>query len=114
LADFVIAGLAGITGVRVYAPAQPENRTGVVALNIDGLDANEAAEALDRDFGIACRAGLHCAPLAHRSLGTQLSGAVRFSFGPFSTEPDAERACEAVTALSRRAAPVPGGRVAKL
>jgi cysteine desulfurase family protein len=114
LADFAITRLEGISGVRVYAPARPENRTGAVALNIGGLDANAAAETLDRDFGIACRAGLHCAPLAHRSLGTELSGAIRFSFGAFSTGRDAEIACEAVKALSRRAAALPGGRVAKL
>lgn len=105
LANFVIAGLERINGVRIYRPACPEDRTGVVAFNVDGLDANAAAERLDRDFGIACRAGLHCAPLAHRSLGTGLAGAVRFSFGALSAKRDVELACAAVRALARRAAP---------
>jgi cysteine desulfurase family protein len=107
LALSVIANLAGMSGVRVYPPALPGHTTGVVAWNIESLDANAAAEALDRDFDIACRSGLHCAPLAHRSLGTGISGAVRFSFGPFSTIRDAETACHAVREMSRRAVAAP-------
>ena len=58
---------------------------------------------LDGDYGIAVRAGLHCAPLVHEDLGTIEKGAVRFSLGPFTTEADIERALDAMAAIARRA-----------
>ncbi|MBQ4087940.1 MAG: aminotransferase class V-fold PLP-dependent enzyme [Clostridia bacterium] len=77
------------------------NKTAISAINICGLDANTAAELLDTRYGICVRSGLHCAPLAHKTLGTAGTGAIRFSFGLFNTEREISRAIDAVYALSR-------------
>jgi selenocysteine lyase/cysteine desulfurase len=74
---------------------------GIVSLNIDGIDAAVAADRLARDYGIAVRAGAHCAPLIHRHYGTD--SMVRFSFGWENTREDALACAEAVRALAREA-----------
>ena len=85
-------------GVTLYGSS---HKTAISAINIQGLDAAVAAELLDERYGICVRSGLHCAPLAHQTLGTYETGAIRFSFGVFNTEQDVLRAIDAVYALSR-------------
>ena len=51
---------------------------------------------LEQEYGIMTRVGLHCAPLAHKSLGTFPEGTVRFSIGPFNTEEEIDTAIEAI------------------
>ena len=75
-------------------------QTGVLSLSIDGMDCETAAERLGRR-GVAVRAGLHCAPLAHRTAGTLERGTVRLSASPFTTEREAETAARAVRSLLR-------------
>ena len=75
-------------------------QTGVLSLSIDGMDCETAAERLGRQ-GVAVRAGLHCAPLAHRTAGTLERGTVRLSASPFTTEREAETAARAVRSLLR-------------
>jgi selenocysteine lyase/cysteine desulfurase len=65
------------------------------------MEPDQVSTILDGDFGIATRAGLHCAPLAHETLGTSPRGAVRFSLGAFNTEEEIERMVEAVAAIAR-------------
>ena len=89
-----------LENVRVYGDFDGE-RTAVVALNIDGCDSGEVADALARDYGIAVRPGAHCAPRMHRALGTEEQGAVRFSFGWYNTEEDADAAVRAVEELAK-------------
>ena len=72
-------------GLRVLGSRDPANRTGVVAVDFTRADNAEMAFRLEREYGIQTRCGLHCAPLAHRTLGTYPQGAVRFSVGPFNT-----------------------------
>jgi cysteine desulfurase family protein len=93
-------GLRSIPGITVYGPPESSRRISVVALNVDGLSPAEAALALDEGFGILIRPGLHCAPAAHRTLGTFPGGAVRFSFGFFNTSDDVTAALEALEQLS--------------
>ncbi len=69
--------------------------------NINGKTSSEIASTFD-EFGICLRAGLHCAPLAHRTLGTFPSGAVRASFGAFNTMSEAERFCDAADRITKR------------
>ena len=59
---------------------------------------------LDETFGISTRVGLHCAPAAHQTLGTFPTGTIRFSFGFFNTEDDADRAAAALDALTKETA----------
>ena len=94
-------GIASIPGIRVLGGGTPLGRTGIVALNLGDVDSGQVADALSVDFGIATRAGAHCAPLMHRALGTEHQGAVRFSFSWFNTEQEVD---QAVAALSRIAA----------
>ncbi len=84
--------------VTVYGDA---NKTAICALNFNGLDCVSAAEFLFEKYGIAVRSGLHCAILAHKTLGTEKTGAVRFSFGFFNTLQETKRAVDAVYALSK-------------
>lgn len=88
LAETVRSALSEMEGVTVYTPRGP--RLPVVAFNLAGLDSQEVAAILDAHYGIAVRAGYHCAALAHKSLGTEETGAVRASFGYFNEEKDAE------------------------
>ena len=88
-------GLSSVPGVRVLSP--PDRSTlAIVTIVSDRLDPGALAHALDRDFGVQCRSGLHCAPGVHRMLGTSESGAVRFSLGWSSTEADVHAAVEGV------------------
>jgi len=101
LAQWLSRALAETAGVTTYCAAESiDNRTPVVSFNIDGMDPAEAGTRLDVDFNVACRTGLHCAPLVHESLGTAPAGSVRFSIGPFTTRADVEAGAEAVRALA--------------
>lgn len=81
----LIDGMSGIKGLELYSPEDMEINSGIAAVNLEGFDSTEVSEILDRKFGIATRAGLHCAPLAHETLGTLEKGVVRFSIGCFNT-----------------------------
>lgn len=81
-----------LPGVTVY---RGEDQSGLFSVVVDGMDCEDAAEALARR-GIAVRAGLHCAPLAHHSAGTADTGTVRFSFSAFNRADQADRAAEAL------------------
>jgi cysteine desulfurase family protein len=94
-------GLRGVSGVTLYGPTPDLPRVGVVTLNVGALDPSIVADSLFAKYGIACRAGLHCAPLAHRSLGTMNQGAVRLSIGPFNTQEDIHAAVRAVHRISK-------------
>lgn len=74
---------------------------GVVSIQTPGRDPAWTAEALDTRFGIQTRVGLHCAPSAHRTLGTFPTGTLRFSFGWFNTEADIDAAAAALDLLTR-------------
>ena len=88
LAQLLIAELEAMPGVRVFHGAA---QTGVVSFLLEREDVEKTAARLSRQ-GLALRAGLHCAPLAHESAGTLEEGTVRFSFSRFSTEEEARRA----------------------
>ena len=87
--------------IRITGKHGTEDRVGVVSIVPLGMDPAELAFLLDDRYGIATRVGLHCAPAAHRTLGTWPTGTVRFSFGISNTEAEAEEAARAVAALCR-------------
>jgi cysteine desulfurase family protein len=80
--------LRAIPGVTVYGPADPSGRCSVLSFTASGVDSALLAVELDHGFDIAVRAGLHCAPLAHRTLGTLPGGTVRLSPGWSTTSED--------------------------
>lgn len=81
--------------VQTYGPSA-EKKTGITLFNIEGIECEEVTARLNREFGIAVRGGYHCAGLAHKTIGTWDSGAVRLSVGPFNTGRDIDRAIDAV------------------
>ena len=101
LAGRFIRGLREIPGIDLYGPADPSQRIAIVAFNITGLTPSEASQELDERFAIMSRPGLHCAPAAHRTIGTFPRGTVRFGFGLFNREAEIDAALEAVRMLAR-------------
>jgi cysteine desulfurase family protein len=97
----LLAGLSGIPGLRVLGPASENDRVGVVSVTVEGHEPQDVAAILDQSFGIETRAGLHCAPGAHRAIGSfSTGGTVRLSVGPFSTEEDVSAAVEALSQIA--------------
>ena len=93
-------GVRQLDSVTVYGDFSQPLRAGIVSLNIGALESARAAELLEEEFGIAVRAGAHCAPRLHQALGTRDRGAVRFSFSPFTAPEEVEAAIDAVKALA--------------
>ncbi|HON38805.1 MAG: aminotransferase class V-fold PLP-dependent enzyme [Desulfomonilia bacterium] len=98
----LLDGLGSIDGVRIFGPCDPERQTAVVSFILEGMSPSELALALDQDYGIMARSGLHCAPSAHRTIGTFPEGTIRLSPGYFTTREDIEYTVEAVAALAVR------------
>lgn len=95
-------GLKDIEGVTLYCQDDLKDHISVFIFNIDGLEALNTATILDVDYNIACRSGLHCAPLVHEQLGTdKIRGAVRFGIGPFNTEAQIKTAVKAVKEIAK-------------
>lgn len=100
LTERFLAGLREISTVSLIGPDTDEGRVGVFSLDFPGKDNAEIAARLEEEFGILTRCGLHCAPSAHRTLGTFPRGTVRLSLGWFNTEDDIDRALQAIKAVS--------------
>ena len=94
-----VEGVRNIPGVTLYGNFDCE-RTAVAALNIGDMDSGEVSDILSEDYGIATRPGAHCAPRLHRALGTEGQGAVRFSFGWYNTEEEADAAVNALREIA--------------
>ena len=92
-----------VENLSVYGPQEVANRAGVFSVNVAGLSPHELADRMERDFGLCTRPGVHCAPLAHKTIGTHPVGTCRFSFGPFTTPDDVSRAADALARVARQA-----------
>lgn len=103
LERYMLEGLRQIDKVKVYGSNNPEHRMGVISITIDGQDCNEVCGELDEKYDIASRGGLHCAYLAHETIGTQNTGTIRFSFGPFNTIEDVDQVFKAVKTIAAKA-----------
>ncbi len=93
-------GLREIDGVTLYCQDDLANHISVLLFNVDGQEAADTGIMLDVDHAIACRTGLHCAPLVHEQMGTDKHGAVRFGIGPFNTAEEIDRAIHAVCEIA--------------
>ncbi len=100
LADILWRGLRDIPGVTLYCAESLDRHIPVLSFNVAGFDAAQGGTRLDVDFAVACRTGLHCAPLVHETIGTTPLGAIRFSLGPFTNEADVRAGIDAVAELS--------------
>ncbi len=95
-----LEGVGAIPGITVYGPPEADRRTAVVSFNLKGMSPSEFAFELDERFAVLCRPGLHCAPAAHRTIGTFPQGAVRFSFGFYTTADEVRAGLAAMAQLS--------------
>lgn len=93
--------LDGVRGlpVRVVGPGSAKRQTGVISLDFPGWDNAEVAFELEQNYGILTRCGLHCAPNAHKTLGTFPRGTVRFSIGHSTTEEMVDRTTAAIRSV---------------
>lgn len=78
-------GIKPIEGVSIYGPIDFDKKGPIVSFNVEGINNEDLGFILDRDYNIITRTGYHCAPLAHRTIGTGDTGCIRFSFGNFNT-----------------------------
>lgn len=101
LTQTFIKGLSEINEVTLYGPEIGTERLPVISFNISNMLPDETAFQLDKDYGIMVRAGLHCAPLAHKTIGTFPIGTARFSLGCFNTPEEIHYAIESVKKIIR-------------
>ena len=96
LTSEIMKGLKDIKGVKLYGSLNPLDRVAVVSFNIEGKDPADVGNILNEKYDIMSRVGLHCAPNAHRTIGTFPEGTVRVSVGYFNTEGDIDKLIKAV------------------
>lgn len=102
LTERFLAGVQELPGLRTVGRSDVTGRAGVVSVVPEEVDLALLADALEREYGIMVRVGLHCAPNAHKTLGTYPTGTIRFSFGFWNTEAHVDAALEALRQLSGR------------
>ncbi len=89
-----------VENLTVYGPRDMKHRAGVFSVNVSSMLPSELADLLESDFGLQTRPGIHCAPLAHKTIGTHPTGTCRFSFGPTTTEQGVRTAAEALMQIA--------------
>lgn len=97
----LMEGLGDVAGVTLYGPADATARTATISVTVAGLRVSDVGLGLDEEFGILTRVGLHCAPAAHRTIGTFPEGTVRLAAGPFTTDDDVAQTVAAVKEVAR-------------
>ena len=93
--------LQAIKSIKLYGPADSELCSSIVSFTIDNTDCGEVGYILENSYGILCRTGLHCAPLAHKAIGTFPEGTVRLSPGFFSNKNDIDYLIGAIKEIVR-------------
>jgi len=88
-------------GASVYGPREWEHRVGVVSFNLEGLTSSAVASRLNSEYNICVRSGLHCAPLAHRTMDTLENGVVRASFSYLNATEDVDHLLQALQEITR-------------
>ncbi len=100
LEKMFLDALSQIKNVTIYGPERLEERIGIISINIKDHDSSYISNILSENYGIATRGGLHCAPLAHQTIGTFHQGTVRFSPGIFNTLEDVKLCIKAIEEIS--------------
>lgn len=102
LTQMLIGGLASNPAVTVYGTRDAARCTAVVSFTVDGLEVSEIGLQLDEEFGIQSRVGLHCAPAAHRTIGTFPKGTVRLAPSVFTTIDEIQMTAAAIRRIVQR------------
>ena len=100
LCRYMLKRLDEIPNIKIYGPKDASKRASVITINIENMDSGEITFLLDSEYNIATRSGIHCAPLAHKTLGTLKQGAVRFSMGYFNTKEEIDIVIQALKDIS--------------
>jgi len=103
LTHMLIGGLREVPGVSLYGSNDAARQTATVSFSISGMEPSEVSLRLDEAHGIMCRVGLHCAPAAHKTIGTFPRGTVRFGLSHFNTEEEVHEALQAVREIAETA-----------
>jgi cysteine desulfurase family protein len=98
----LIMGLERIPQVKLYGPKRQQDRMATLSFNFVHLSPSNGASRLEKEFGILCRPGLHCAPSAHHTIGTFPEGTIRFGLSAFNTEDEINTATQAVSLISKK------------
>jgi cysteine desulfurase family protein len=96
----LLAGLRSIPGVQIYGTGDADRQTATVSFNVQGIEPSDVALRLDEEYSIMCRPGLHCAPSAHRTIGTYPRGTVRFGLSYLNTAEQIDQAIDAVRRIA--------------
>lgn len=102
LTGMFLHGILNVDGLKVYGPPSDSARTSVVAFNFERINSSDASQIFEEEYGILSRAGLHCAPSAHKTIGSFPGGTNRFSFSFFNTEKEINTAIDAVRNLAKK------------
>jgi len=102
LIEKLMRGLREFPKIRFYGPGNGSERISTVSFNIEGLSPSDVALRLEKEFGILCRSGLHCAPSAHRTIGTFPEGTVRFGLSYFNSEEHVDQALQGMSRLIQK------------
>ncbi len=94
-------GISRINNIKMFSSGSVEENSGIVAFNFEGVDSTEVSYQLDKQFKVECRAGLHCAPLAHSHFRTLNSGIVRLSVGCFNTNAEVDSVIQSINLIAR-------------
>lgn len=100
LASTLLTGLRSIKGIKVYGPPNPAQSVAVVSCRVEGHRVSDIGMRLDDEFEILCRVGLHCAPAAHKTIGTFPEGSIRLAPGIFTTMDEIHSTISAFEKLS--------------
>lgn len=101
LTEHFIEEVLKIEGIQAYGPLNIRDQAAVVPINLRDEDSSEFSYILDQDYDIEVRPGLHCAPLAHKTIGTFDQGVIRFSFGLYNTHEEIELGIKAIKEISK-------------
>lgn len=102
LCNILAEDLLSIKGIHTAGYDKSRERIGVLSVYFDSMECVQMSSRLNDEYGIAVRAGYHCAYTAHETIGTQNSGTVRFSLGVFNTVQDVKEAAYAVNMILKR------------
>ncbi|MFT5872621.1 MAG: cysteine desulfurase family protein [Clostridium sp.] len=97
-----IEGLLNIASIDVYGCRDISKRTATISVNSTKIDNSELGFILDSEYGITTRTGLHCAPLAHKTIGTYPTGTLRFGIGPFNDIKDINYTLSSLNTILRK------------
>ena len=100
LTDYFIKNVLNIKNIILLGTKNAKSKTPVISIKHSLIDCAEFSFLLSNNYDIRTRSGLHCAPLAHKTIGTYPNGTLRFSFGSFHTKADVDFLLTSINTLS--------------